>query len=337
MSSTISSTELVSTATTFEWAGTANASPTVQRINGAVVATNVVRDPETTTTAGWSFPGSASAAVVNGHLRVTPSGTATSYVYPAPTADVANPSGGRFATAPGQSVTARVEVTNPNASATIWAALGSAFYNDQGAQSGAATALTPRQAIAPGATVTFELSTITPPDATTPVTGLLPLVYAYGTVNGGIIPASSLWESTHWQVEIGPTSPSSTPLRYFTGATANTTVSVPRTSTPVLVTGYDSVRASTNVFQDVLGRSNPDVSLSPAGLRSGTLTCLFASEVEAYECERMHIGTAVLTFNDSDLQTVGMDYVLGGSIRRQLDPESRLYWTVAIDYQEVRA
>lgn len=336
MSSTISSTELVSTATTFEWTGATNASPTVQRINGAVVATNVVRDPETTAVAGWSFPGSASAAVVNGRLRVTPSGTATSYVYPAPTADVANPSGGRFATGPGQRVTARVEVTNPNASATIWAALGSAFYNDQGAQSGAATALTPRQAIAPGATVTFELSTITPPDATTPVTGLLPLVYAYGTVNGGIIPASSLWESTHWQVEIGPTAPKASPFPYFTGATANTTVTVPRSSSPLLVMGYDSARASQHVFNTVLGRNYPDVTLMPAGLRSGMLTFLFASEADAAECERMHAGSDLLTLADSDLTTVGMTYVASGNIRRQLDPESRVYWTVAVDFQEVQ-
>lgn len=335
MSSTISSTEVMTTATTFEWTGAINASPSIQRINGAVVATNVIPDPETTATKWWASPG-GTASIVNGRLRVTPSGTATSYVYALPTADVSNPSGGRFACAPGQRWTMRAVVMNPSASATMWVALGAAFYNDQGAQSGAATQLASRVAVGPGFSALLEFSGVVPPDATTPVTGLLPLVYAYGTASGGIIPASSVWETTSWQVEIGPTAPSTSWLfRYFTGATANSTVTVPRTSSPALVVGYDSARAGRNVFNPVLGRGYPDVTLQPATPRTGTLTFLFTSEADAAECERMHRGIDLLTLTDSDLSTIGMTYVLDGNLRRQLDPETLSVWTVAVDYQEV--
>lgn len=114
----------------------------------------------------------------------------------------------------------------------------------------------------------------------------------------------------------------------------STIVAGQRVSTPLLVTGYQSVRKANNVFNDVLG-GGLDTTLSPAGLRTGTLVLLFANETDAAACEGMHTGTEVLRFNDSDYPSIIMNYVPSGSITRALDDQSRTYWTLSIDFQEV--
>jgi hypothetical protein len=106
---------------------------------------------------------------------------------------------------------------------------------------------------------------------------------------------------------------------------------------PLVVEGYQSARQSRHVFNDVLGRAFPDVTLAPAGPRRGTLTMLFGSEAEALACEQMHTGTSVLTFADSDLPTAGMTYVADGSITRRLEPSTLVLWSVSVDFQEVAA
>lgn len=104
---------------------------------------------------------------------------------------------------------------------------------------------------------------------------------------------------------------------------------------PLVVDGYESTRQSQNVFNNVIGRSLPDVFLNPASPRTGTLTMLFATEADALACEALHTGTALLTFSDSDLPSATMTYVADGSITRRLDPESRALWLVTVDFREV--
>lgn len=334
MSSSISSTEQVTNSTAYEWVGVANASPSRKRSNGVVVGTNVVSDPETTATNTWGVAG-GTASVVAGKLRLTPGGTTTAYVFASPHASVVQFN--RFATRPGERWSMRVELTNPNASATLWYSIGCAFYNAQGGGSGASTQLTTRTAIAPGQTVTAEMSGVVPDNGTTPTEGLLPLVYLYAAANAQVAPSSLLLDMTHWQVEIGPTAPTVSPFRYFTGATPAAVVSEAAVSRPLQVLGYESQRASANVFHDVIGRSNPDVTLRPAGLRTGVLSYLFDSEAAAAECERMHTGTVVLTLDDPELPTIAMPYVADGAISRQLDDRTRAVWMVGVAFREVLA
>ena len=115
---------------------------------------------------------------------------------------------------------------------------------------------------------------------------------------------------------------------------ASSIIAGQRVSTPLLVTGYSSTRKANNVFNDVLG-GGLDTTLGKAGLRTGTLVCLFANEVDAAACEGMHTGTDVLRFNDTDRPSIIMNYVPSGNITRALDDQSRTYWTVSIDFQEV--
>lgn len=121
---------------------------------------------------------------------------------------------------------------------------------------------------------------------------------------------------------------------YFDPSTPARTDNVYASSQPALVTGYQSRRQTQHVFHDVLG-GGQDVTMRPASLRSGTLSCLFLTEAEARNCEDIHTGTDVLTFADSDLPSTGMTYVPDGAITRALDSQSRALWTVDIDFREV--
>jgi len=108
------------------------------------------------------------------------------------------------------------------------------------------------------------------------------------------------------------------------------------TITPELVLGYDTAQEGRNIFHDVLGRADPDVSLRVAGTRAGTLTLFFPTEAAANAARTLHAGAKVFTYTATDNATTSMRYVVDNAgIRVQLDPETRRRWTVAVAYREV--
>lgn len=127
------------------------------------------------------------------------------------------------------------------------------------------------------------------------------------------------------------------PGAFFNPATPGRTDTVYETVKPVLTTAYDVTSDSRNVVKDVLGRSMPDVILFPAGPRKGRLTWLFESVGEALECVRLHRGTDLLTFADTDLPGIGMSYVLNGAIGAAPDWQAPTRWTVTLEFLEVVA
>jgi len=104
---------------------------------------------------------------------------------------------------------------------------------------------------------------------------------------------------------------------------------------PDLALGYATTRYSENIIHKIVGRSNPDVTLRPAALRTGTLRLLFSSEYAANAAVNFHARAAVFTLTDTDLPLSGMRYVLSGKADRELDEETLLRWVVTVDYQEI--
>ena len=107
------------------------------------------------------------------------------------------------------------------------------------------------------------------------------------------------------------------------------------TITPILVLGYGADRAANNIVHAIPGRSNPDVTLRPANLRTGTLELGFTSELESKDAADLHATGGVFTLSDTDRASVGMSYVASGRISRALEDTTRGAWVISVDFQEV--
>lgn len=106
---------------------------------------------------------------------------------------------------------------------------------------------------------------------------------------------------------------------------------------PTLVTGWESTRDARNILHDIIGRADFDVTLRPAGLRSGTLEMLFSSLDNALAAEALLVQAKSFTLEDTDRPTLNMTFVASGSITVAIDEDTRTLWTVACDFQEVDA
>jgi hypothetical protein len=100
---------------------------------------------------------------------------------------------------------------------------------------------------------------------------------------------------------------------------------------------HEASRESRNVIHNIIGRPDPDVSLAPAGLRTGTLQLLFPALADALACESLAASGVPLTYTDTEQPSSGMRFVLTGTVRRTLDPQARKRWTVDVPFQEVSA
>lgn len=107
------------------------------------------------------------------------------------------------------------------------------------------------------------------------------------------------------------------------------------TVSPLQVLGYQSTQTTGNILHSIIGRSDMDITFGPAGLRSGTLTFLFATLPESLFARDLHATAGILGLSDSDLPGIGMKYAASGTIALTLDEETSKYWTLAIDFQEV--
>jgi hypothetical protein len=132
------------------------------------------------------------------------------------------------------------------------------------------------------------------------------------------------------------------------------------TFTPTLVDGYAGERTPQTIVHPILNRADPDITIRPAALRTGTLRMLFSevgsggglvldedgyiveapmiaydAEVVSLECSDAHAAGGVFSLVSSERGTIEMSYVATGSISRTLDDESRAMWMLEIGYQEV--
>lgn len=106
---------------------------------------------------------------------------------------------------------------------------------------------------------------------------------------------------------------------------------------PKMVVGYTALTRSANIIHTIIGRPDPDVSLTDDQLRTGSLTLLFTTPAAAWEAHEMHRHSGVLRIFDQDIPAINMAYVRDGEMQIQLDPVSRTLWTLTIGFQEVKA
>lgn len=104
---------------------------------------------------------------------------------------------------------------------------------------------------------------------------------------------------------------------------------------PIAVSDYATSREGGNIVHPILGRAEPDVTLRPANLRTGTLTMTFADEGASRIAEDAHATGAVFGILSDERPTVEMSYVVAGAISRTLGAAA--VWTLTVDFQEVSA
>lgn len=108
------------------------------------------------------------------------------------------------------------------------------------------------------------------------------------------------------------------------------------TIVPTVVNGYTATRTAETVVHRIINRSEPDVTFRPAGLRTGSLRCVFATESEAKAAYGVLSDPQVFALADDDVPTVDMSFVVAdGDIEISLDPDTRRVWVVTVPFVEV--
>jgi hypothetical protein len=114
-----------------------------------------------------------------------------------------------------------------------------------------------------------------------------------------------------------------------------TTISDGVTSvTPNLVTDYSYTRTARTIVHTVLDRSDPDTTLRPVGLRTGSLSMLCATRELASELEALHLAPGPRFLTSDDEPTADMTYLAVGDLGTTYDADGDV-WLVTIGYQEV--
>lgn len=108
------------------------------------------------------------------------------------------------------------------------------------------------------------------------------------------------------------------------------------TITPGVIDGFSATIPARTIVHAILGRSDPDITFKPAGLRTGTLQLVFATGADAAAAVAALRIPQVLTLSDADVPEVGMSFVVAeGDLVSALDPRTRRVWTVTVPFQEV--
>ncbi|TDW50999.1 carbohydrate binding protein [Curtobacterium sp. PhB42] len=126
--------------------------------------------------------------------------------------------------------------------------------------------------------------------------------------------------------------PSTYTGNYFDGSTPTSYLGF--STSPLLVDGWTESAESRNIINPVLG-GGVDVTPQAASKRSGSFVLVYQDEADAVAAFDMHRMATTFVLTDTDRPSVGMTYVLSGTVERTLDDESRDFWLVTVNYQEI--
>lgn len=101
-----------------------------------------------------------------------------------------------------------------------------------------------------------------------------------------------------------------------------------------LLMSYAADRESGNIVHRILGRADPEITLKPLRLRTGSLTCFMGTSAEAHAlvAQFTQLGWQRLASTEEPL--TNMYFVVAGNLAVTADDETETF-TVAVDFQEV--
>lgn len=104
--------------------------------------------------------------------------------------------------------------------------------------------------------------------------------------------------------------------------------------TPTLILGYQVVSTVPSVQHDLLD-GTVTFTLRAARPRTGTLQLFFATQAAALTGWTLHRTLGNIVYTDTDLPPAGMTYIAVGDLVLELDPETRVRWTLTVPFREV--
>ncbi|PPH47004.1 hypothetical protein C5D09_06390 [Rathayibacter sp. AY1C9] len=105
---------------------------------------------------------------------------------------------------------------------------------------------------------------------------------------------------------------------------------------PVRVLEVSSVSQTSNlrtIIHELIGNPVPDITVRPAGPRTGTLTYVLADKAAGQAAELLHRTPGIIRLDDPGILT--MTYYATGALRLFLDPRARHSWVLTVDFIEV--
>lgn len=106
------------------------------------------------------------------------------------------------------------------------------------------------------------------------------------------------------------------------------------TYTPALVRNYRASQRMGTVVHDLL-TGNVDLTLRPAGPRTGSMELLFTDEPTAHACRAAHAAAVLLTFASPEAPAAAMTYTAVDTVELAEDPEIDGHWWLTVSFQEV--
>ncbi|MDU0367677.1 hypothetical protein RWH45_10650 [Microbacterium sp. KSW4-17] len=110
------------------------------------------------------------------------------------------------------------------------------------------------------------------------------------------------------------------------------------TIAPQQVMNITSQQESGTIVHPILGRAFPDITLRPAGVRTGTITMGFAgptAETDAATARALLASGVVFTIAPEERTSLSMACIVSGRISLDLEDVTRDAWVLTVDYQEV--
>jgi hypothetical protein len=104
---------------------------------------------------------------------------------------------------------------------------------------------------------------------------------------------------------------------------------------PKLIIAWGTSQESRNVIHDIIGRTDPDVTLKAASSRSGTLEMLFETASAAETARGILANGTTFTISDSETWLDGFNFVMSGNIANVLEDTTRKVWVLEADFKEI--
>ncbi|WP_292763748.1 hypothetical protein [Microbacterium sp. UBA3486] len=104
--------------------------------------------------------------------------------------------------------------------------------------------------------------------------------------------------------------------------------------TPTSMPGWDARADLRSIVHTIMGRSDPDITRRPTGMRRGTLTLVFESGAAAYAARSILAVTQPLDLGNPSVGQVTMRFIVAGNELGEVIEDAG-QWVLSVPFQEI--